>query len=119
MNDLRVTTGDEGITIHYSYEVLEHSPEVIHIYWCKNGEPLFRRSKKYIGGSLNENCFTITSPTDEDRGKYSCTIINVVGSVSKEVIFGKFIIYYHGELLLLHKSQSSTYQKVLMYYFYI
>lgn len=90
MNDLRVTTGDEGITIHYSYKVLKQSPKVKHINWCKNGKPLDRKSKKYIGGSLNENCFTITSPTDDDRGTYKCTITNVVGSVSKEVIFGNF-----------------------------
>lgn len=92
MNDLRVTTGDEGITIHYSYEVLEQSPEVKLINWRKNGEPLDRKSEKYIGGSLNENCFTITSPTDADRGTYSCTITNAVGSVSKAVKLGKF--YY-------------------------
>lgn len=90
LNDLRVTTGDDGITIHYSYEVIEQSPEVKHIHWCKNGEPLDRKSEKYIGGSLNENCLTITSPTDDDRGKYSCTITNAVGSVSKAVILGNF-----------------------------
>lgn len=95
LNDLRVTTGDEGITIHYSYEVLEQSPEVKHINWCKNGEPLDRKSEKYIGGSLNENYFTITSPTDEDRGKYLCTISNAVGSVSKAVIFGNFHYLLH------------------------
>lgn len=90
LNDLRVTTGDKGITIHYSYKVLEQSPEVKYIHWCKNGEPLDRKSEKYIGGSLNENCFTITSPTHDDRGKYSCTITNAVGSVSKAVVFGNF-----------------------------
>lgn len=90
MNDLRVTTGDEGITIHYSYKVLEQSPEVKHINWFKKGEPLDRKSEKYIGGSLNDNYFTITSPTDDDRGKYSCTITNAVGSVSKAVTLGNF-----------------------------
>lgn len=87
LNDLKVTTGDEGINIHYNYEVLKESPEVKHIKWCKNKETLDKKSGKYTGGSLNDNCFTITSPTEEDRGKYSCTITNAVGSVSKEVIF--------------------------------
>lgn len=103
MNDLRVTTGDEGITIHYSYKVLKQSPKVKHINWCKNGEPLDRKSEKYIGGSLNENYLTITSPTDEDRGKYLCTISNAVDSVSKAIIFGNFhflLHVYYDELLL-------------------
>lgn len=106
MNDLRVTTEDEGITIHYSYKVLKQSPEVKHIDWCKNGEPLDRKSEKYIGGSLNENSLTITSPTDEDRGEYSCTITNAVGSISKVVIFGNFIIYYRGDLLLFAQIRA-------------
>lgn len=106
LNDLRVTTGDEGIAVHYSYKVLEQSPEVKHINWCKNGEPLDRKSEKYIGGSLNENSFTITSPTDEDRGEYSCTITNAVGSISKVVILGKFIIHYRGDLLLFAQIRA-------------
>lgn len=100
MNDLKVTTGDEGITIHYSYKVLKQSPKVKHINWCKNGKLLESQNEKYIGGSLNENCLTITSPTDEDRGKYSCTITNALGSVSKVVIFGKFHIFHWDEILL-------------------
>lgn len=104
LNDLRVTTEDEGITIHYSYKVLKQSPEVKHIDWCKNGEPLDRKSEKYIGGSLNENCFTIKSPTDEDRGKYSCTITNAVGSVSKSVIFGRPNITTSEETVIRTKS---------------
>lgn len=100
MNDLKVTTGDEGINIHYNYEVLKESPEVKHIKWFKNKETLDKKSGKYTGGSLNDNCFTITSPTEEDKGKYSCTITNAVGSVSKEVIFGNFPFFnlkYHDD----------------------
>lgn len=34
------------------------------------------------------NHFKIMSPTFEDKGKYSCTVTNAVGSVSKDVTFG-------------------------------
>lgn len=49
-----------------------------------------RKSEKYIGGSLNENCLIIILFIDDDRGKYLCIIINVVGLVLKVVIFGNF-----------------------------
>lgn len=61
-----------------------------------------RKSKKYIGGSLNENCLIIILFIDEDRGKYLCIIINVFGLVLKVVIFGNFyfLLYvYYDEFL--------------------
>lgn len=90
LNDLKVSTGNGGITIHYSYEILEQSPEVKHIEWRKNGQPI--DFKIFVGGSLNEKSLTIISPAKEGRGKYSCTVTNAVGSVSKEIILGKCLL---------------------------
>lgn len=93
LNDLKVIIGDEGINIYYNYEVLKELLEVKYIKWCKNKEMLDKKSGKYIGGSLNDNCFIIILLIEEDRGKYLCIIINVVGLVLKEVIFGNFFFF--------------------------
>lgn len=85
---MNVTTGDEGVNIHYSYEVLELSPKVQGIEWRRDGKLLDMKSQNFVGGSVKEGCFTITSPTKEDTGKYSCTLISAVGSVSKDVTIG-------------------------------
>lgn len=54
----------------------------------KNGQNLDLRNEKYVGGVLNDGFITILSPTEEDRGTYSCTVTNAVGSVSKNVTLG-------------------------------
>lgn len=89
LNDLEVTTEDEGIIIHYN--VTGQSPKVQHIEWKKDGQKLDTNPCKYVGGSIHESSFTIRFPTEEDKGKYSCIITNAVGSVSKEVMLGKFM----------------------------
>lgn len=85
---MNVTTGDKGVNIHYNYAVLELSPKVKGIKWRKDGKLLDMKSQKYVGGSVKEGCFTITSPTKDDTGTYSCTLISAVGSVSKDVTIG-------------------------------
>lgn len=86
-----VTTGMEGIKIHYG--VKKRAPYVNEIKWIKDKIPIFNRNKKYEGGELNDSCFTITSPTIEDRGNYSCVVKNAVGNVQKEVHFGTAKLY--------------------------
>lgn len=81
----KVTTGIEGITIHYEFK--QESPFVYTIRWTKNGKPLYNKDKKYVGGDLKNRFFTITSPTKEDTGNYSCTATNAVGKSSQEVTF--------------------------------
>lgn len=92
LNDLRVTTGDEGIIIQY--KVSGQSPEVQRIDWRKDGQVLNTNVCKYIGGSINDSSLTIRSPTEEDKGNYSCIITNAVGSVSKDVILSNFHVFY-------------------------
>lgn len=81
-----VTTGVNGIRIHYRFK--KRPPDVTEIKWIKDEVPILKRNKKYEGGKLNDSYFTITSPTIEDRGHYSCVVQNVVGSVQKDVQFG-------------------------------
>lgn len=81
-----VTTKMKEIRIHYA--VKERKPKVKEIKWIKDGVPILNRNRKYNGGKLNDNYFTITSPTIEDRGNYSCVVKNAVGSVQKDVRFG-------------------------------
>lgn len=88
LNILEVTTGYEVITIHYNYGVPDQSPKVHHIEWTKNGQPLDNNNKKYVGGGVHDSCFTIESPTYEDRGNYSCKVINAVGTVAKNIMLG-------------------------------
>lgn len=59
----------------------------------KNGENLVLRNEKYVGGGLNDGFITITSPTKADRGTYSCTVTNAVGSVSRSVTLGNLFFY--------------------------
>lgn len=58
------------------------------IEWSKNGQPLQHDTEKYVGGGIDESCLTITSPTNEDKGNYSCKVTNAVGSVSKDITLG-------------------------------
>lgn len=99
MNDLEVTTGDKGIIIHY--EISGQSPEVQRIDWKKDDQVLNTNVCKYIGGSINDSSLTIRSPTEEDKGKYSCIITNAVGSVSKDVILGNVMFSIDFSLVTL------------------
>lgn len=89
MEDLKVTTGREGITIHYSFGDPENLPKVQEIKWTKNEAQLDCEGDKYEGGGLNDKSFTITSPAEDDSGTYSCTVRNAVGSETKNFKFGK------------------------------
>lgn len=84
----KVTTGSEGITIHYSYGDQAKLPKVQEIKWAKNGVPLDCEGDKYKGGGLNDKSFTITSPVEDDSGTYSCTMRNAVGPETNDVTFG-------------------------------
>lgn len=88
-----VTSGSEGITIHYKCGALEQSPKVKQIEWSKNGQQLHNNSKKYAGGSVYDSLFTIMSATKDDRGNYSCKVINAVGSVSANIRLGNIYFY--------------------------
>lgn len=88
-----VTSGSEGIAIHYKCGALEQSPKVEQIEWSKNGQQLDNNRKKYVGGSLHDSCLTITSPTHDDKGNYSCKVTNPVGSASKSISLGS--VYFH------------------------
>lgn len=58
----------------------------------KNEETLVMRNGKYLGGGLNDGFITITSPSNADRGTYSCTVTNAVDSVSKTVTLGILLL---------------------------
>lgn len=79
--------------IRINYAIQNRLPEVNEIKWCKDGVPILNRNRKYNGGKLNDNYFTITSPTIEDRGNYSCVVKNAVGSVQKDIRFGTAKLY--------------------------
>lgn len=81
-------TEDEAITIKYRYKVSEHSPQVYLEEWAKDCKALNMTNDKYLGGQLYRNYITIQSPTLNDKGTYSCTVTNGVGSASKDVTFG-------------------------------
>lgn len=91
-DDLKVTTSREGINIQYV--VPESSPKVQTIEWRKNGTILDLEKMKYDGGGLNDSFVTIMSPNKGDKGNYSCTMKNAVGTVTKNVIFGNNDFYF-------------------------
>lgn len=88
LHRLEVSTGLEGIRVHYKYEVRGNSPTVNHIAWTKNGDRIRIDNMKYIGGDLKDTCLTITSPAQDDIGQYTCTIGNAVGEVSEYLSLG-------------------------------
>lgn len=90
MEDLKVTNENEGITIYYSFVVSEKSPKVQDIKWSKNDQPLDMIYNKFSGGRLTDNCLVIKAPSADDKGKYSCTVKNAVGSVTKDIELSKF-----------------------------
>lgn len=42
----------------------------------------------FIGGSINDKILIIMRLIEDDRGKYFCIVINVVGFVLMDVILG-------------------------------
>lgn len=101
LNDLEVTTEDEGITIHYSFEVSENSPQVQNIAWSKNDQPLDIKYHKFIGGTSKDINLVIRSPSGDDKGKYSCTVTNAVGSVTKDIKLGRLhLVVMHNYLII-------------------
>lgn len=93
MNDLKVTTVYDGVIIQCNYELSRQSPEVHCIQWKKNGQPLDTKTTRYIEGNVDDKYLKIASTTYEDRGEYSCTVTNAVGSVSKNIMLGN--VYFH------------------------
>lgn len=92
MNYFEVTAEDEDIKIHYSVGVTENSPHVKDITWSKNGHPMYIESVKFIGEGLHDSCLIINSPSEADKGIYSCTVTNAVGSKTKRIVLGKFVL---------------------------
>lgn len=88
LSNFKVTTENDGIIIQYSCEPSRQIPKVHRIEWKKNGQPLDRQTLKYIGGSLHDTYLKIASPIYEDRGTYSCTVTNAMGSVCRDVMLG-------------------------------
>lgn len=91
LNDLEVTTEDKGIIIHYSFEVSKKSPPVKDITWSKNAHQMYIKDDKFSGGSLHDIRLVIKSPSEDDKGNYSCTVTNDVGSETKHIELGKFV----------------------------
>lgn len=46
------------------------------------------KSERYIGGSLNEKYLIVKMLIKDDKGNYLCIVINVVGVLLWEVVFG-------------------------------
>jgi hypothetical protein len=60
----------------------------------KNEESLFVDQSKYLGGGIEDGYLTITSPTADDAGLYTCVVANPVGAVSQSVTLGKRWCFY-------------------------
>jgi hypothetical protein len=94
LQTLTISTGLERITLHCHYEVTSDSPNVHQIEWKRNEEPLFVDHSKYLGGGIEDGYLTITSPTVDDAGLYTCIVANAVGAVSKDLMLGKVWCFY-------------------------
>lgn len=86
-----VTTEMDGIRIHYDFT--KRPPYGNEIKWMKDEVPILNRNKKFEGGGLNESYFTITSPTIEDRGIYSCIAINAARSARMNIQLGTAYLF--------------------------
>lgn len=47
---------------------------------------------KFIRGSFYDSCFIIKLFFEDDKGKYFCIVMNVVGFKEKDIVFGKFVL---------------------------
>lgn len=83
--ELKVTSQNEEIFLHYVFKDLGYSTNVEKIRWTKNSLTLDLSNNKYGERKLTENCITITSPGEKDKGEYTCIVSNAAGSVSKSV----------------------------------
>lgn len=83
--ELKVTSQNEEIFIHYVFKDLGYSSNVEKIRWTKNSLTLDLSNNKYGEGQSTENCITITSPGEKDIGEYTCIVSNAAGTVSKSV----------------------------------
>ena len=86
-----MNSGLEGITLHYHYVVTINSPNVRNIAWTKNGTVLNMDNSKYLGGGIDDRRLTITSPTADDAGLYTCIVSNPVGAVSESLTLGNVL----------------------------
>lgn len=89
LEDLKVTSENNEVKIHYQFSVPVKSPNVTDIQWEKNGSSLDLKNSKYLGGSYKENVLIIKCPEEKDSGSYTCRVINAAGSVTKQTVLGK------------------------------
>lgn len=87
----KVTSEKDGVVIHVRYSVSDQSPAVDEIKWTKDEQLLQTRTEKYSynKGTQYDATLTIHNPTRSDCGKYTCTVSNPVGAVTKSIIIGK------------------------------
>lgn len=69
-------------------KVSKASPVVTQIIWTKNNLMLDLSNDKYCGGGLADSFLRISRAGEEDKGEYTCTVLNAVGLVSKTVKLG-------------------------------
>lgn len=81
LEEMAVTSENDEIHIYYVLKKI--FPIVKELKWTKNTLMLDLSNDKYRGGGLADNFITITNPSEEDKGEYTCTVSNAVGSVSK------------------------------------
>lgn len=87
LEELNATTKQREIYIHYMFNVSSEN-SINDIKWTKNKSELQVPSDKYRGGGVADNFITILRPCEDDKGLYTCTVWNAVGSVSKSVKLG-------------------------------
>lgn len=52
------------------------------------------KSIKYVGGFLEDGFLKIILFIEVDGVKYCCIVINVVGFILKDIMFGNFLLCY-------------------------